>query len=165
MKLSDIDLGWVAGFIEGEGYFGWAGTTPNIQVAQVQYWPLEKMKELCGGNISFLKRKAIKGEIYYRWYIYGKGATELIKLIYPLLSPRRKEQAKKVYTRRYKQINKPKPHKTHCIHGHALTADNIIKTSRGDKVCKVCHRKQNNECSARNKIKEGDKRLWQLIMG
>jgi len=156
MKLKAIDLGWVVGFIEGEGSFGYAGYSPFVSAVQVQRQPIDRLKELCGGNVGMLKRKIIKGGVYYRWCIYGKKATELIKLIYPLLSPRRKEQAKVVYTKRYQQINKPKVHKTHCIHGHALTAGNVYKTSRG-KICKACHRKQNNECLKRKKENKENK--------
>lgn len=153
MELTDIDLGWVAGFIEGEGSFQWARVTPSVTVSQVQREPLEKLLKLCGGNIYHISRKtdAAKWSDYDRWYIYGDGAYELIRLIYPLLSPRRKEQAKVIYTKRYRQINKPKIQKTHCDHGHVLTADNILKSSRGDRACRICHKKQNNEYSARKR--------------
>ena len=141
MKLSAKDLGWVAGFIEGEGTFGWAGTTPTVSAAQVQYWPLERMKALCGGSIITLKRKEVVGQIYFRWYIYGVGATELIKLIYPLLSPRRQEQAKVVYTKRYQQVNAPKLIKTICKHGHLWIKKNIYTFKKdGRQICKICAR-------------------------
>ena len=140
MTFSDGELGWIAGFIEGEGSFQWAGHTPSVVAVQVQYWPVEKLKSLCGGNIVTLRRDEVKsnGGIHYRWYIYGDKAIELIKAIYPLLSPKRKEQAKAIYTKRVQQ-EQPKPERTHCKRGH-LWADNeyIPNGKKSKRICRAC---------------------------
>lgn len=143
MLLSDKDLGWVAGFIEGEGTFGWAGYSPMIQAMQLQREPVERLKSLCGGNVCALKRPdrySTPEGIYHRWHIYGDKAIGLLKAIYPLLSPRRKEQAKEVYTKWYRR-EQPKPERTHCKRGHEWTEENIYVYTNAEhkkRICKPC---------------------------
>ena len=39
--------------------------------------------------------------------------------------------------------------KTHCIHGHALEGDNLIRQPGGKRKCKECHRQRQQEHVAR----------------
>ncbi len=141
--MNSKDLGWIAGFIEGEGTFNWARVTPCVSVSQVQRWPLDKLQRLCGGNVYYIVRKTKnpKWNDYNKWYIYGDEATKLIKSIYPFLSPKRQEQAKAIYTKRYQQVNAPKLIKTICKHGHLWIKKNIYTFKKdGRQICKVCAR-------------------------
>lgn len=36
----------------------------------------------------------------------------------------------------------PRPPRTHCRHGHALTGDNLVPSSKGWLICRVCHNKR-----------------------
>lgn len=40
------------------------------------------------------------------------------------------------------QQPRPRRHKTHCVHGHALTLENIRIGSKGERGCQTCHREQ-----------------------
>lgn len=52
----------------------------------------------------------------------------------------------------------PKPYKTHCIHGHALTPDNVLVNMRGDgrarRECRICFRRRVNATNARRRARE-----------
>lgn len=57
MSISLVQLGWAAGFLEGEGSFT-NGGSPCVSAGQVQREPLERLSALFGGRIS---QRAPKG--------------------------------------------------------------------------------------------------------
>lgn len=84
--ISAIEIGWVAGFLEGEGSFtGWTG----VKAAQKQLEPLERLQALFGGSLSR------HGNDMHIWQLYGARARGLMMTLYSLMSPRRKEQIRK----------------------------------------------------------------------
>ena len=44
--------------------------------------------------------------------------------------------------------------KTHCIHGHRLTAENLLPDSRGKRECRACNLKRANEYYKRRVAKQ-----------
>ena len=97
MKISDLH--WIAGFIEGDGSFAMQGknrSTVNVQINQVQRWPLEKLIELVGGYIGNTTQIGgfANSQPYYRWAISGYKGAGLMMTIYSLMSPKRKAQIK-----------------------------------------------------------------------
>ncbi len=87
--ISMRELGWVAGFLEGEGCFPKSKST-GIVVQQVQREPLERLQRLFGGRVYELKRT--RGNDIHQWYLHGPTARGLMMTLYTLMSPRRKEQ-------------------------------------------------------------------------
>jgi hypothetical protein len=95
--ISTRDIDWVVGFLEGEGCFGLAKChgrriLPNIQVRQVQKWPLERLVNLFGGYLYLYKEKRSRASDIWYWHIRGPLGAGLMMMLYPGLSPRRKEQ-------------------------------------------------------------------------
>ena len=86
------ELYWIAGFLEGEGSFTRCGGTISVSAAQVQRQPLEKMQNLLGGNINQYFSKHYTLGYAYRWQNYGVKAEELMKILFPLMSPKRQGQ-------------------------------------------------------------------------
>jgi hypothetical protein len=96
--MTDIDLGWAAGFYEGEGYSrarkGGGGL--EVVVGQVSTEPLDKLQRLFGGSI----RKDTKRQTYnphaqpfYFWTIGGVAARKFLEAIYPhVIAPKRRVQ-------------------------------------------------------------------------
>ena len=41
--------------------------------------------------------------------------------------------------------------KTHCVHGHELSGENLLVSSGGRRVCRICHRKQKSAWKQKNK--------------
>lgn len=90
------DLEWAAGFIEGEGCFstncGRQGSE-QVDVAQVQQEPLERLQRLFGGRISVMRQATkTRAAPLWHWRISGPRARGVSYTLYTLLSTRRKHQ-------------------------------------------------------------------------
>ena len=88
--VSDIDLGYAAGFYEGEGSV--CSTNDSsccVNIAQKDSEPLVKLQELFGGNINLYNG-------YHYWRLYGDECKAFIVLIFNQLSARRRKQIEEV---------------------------------------------------------------------
>lgn len=91
--LSPCELHWVAGFLEGEGSFGFhpGDGTLWINAAQKEAEPLERVRAALGGQIYAPGKQPI-----HRWALYGQAEIErAMRSLYPLLSTRRQGQIDK----------------------------------------------------------------------
>jgi hypothetical protein len=93
--LCSRDIGWVAGFLEGEGYFSWNRTAISVQASQVQREPLDRLQQLIGGRINGPYATGNQSP-YYRWSLCGTRAAELCMTIFVLMSPKRKDKIRTV---------------------------------------------------------------------
>ena len=146
MELKHIH--WIAGFFEGEAYFGLTRTTPHLAVAQLNREPLDKLQILLGGKINTFARKEVKGNgggVYYRWYAYSAKAGGIMMMVYPLLSKRRQFQIRKVFAT---WMNDGKMSETDratffkC--GHRRDSEFTFNDSRGHLQCRICTRATKN---------------------
>lgn len=85
------DLHWAAGYCEGEGYFGWTGTTQRVTVDSVDPEPTERLLHLFGGAIYEIPPRKPTWSPKQNWAINGSRARGLMMTLYPLLSNRRRE--------------------------------------------------------------------------
>lgn len=125
--LSERDLGWTVGFLEGEGSFSLSGGTPakhpRVQATQVQLWPLEKLQALFGGWISPKKPQGFGWQPVNSWALtQGPQAVGLMMTLYPLMSPRRQEQIR------------------HCLSIWKATPPNFGEKHRGATVSDIVAR-------------------------
>lgn len=94
--MGDIikNIHWAAGFIEGEGSFcirkKKSGNYSQVSASQKQKEPLERLQKIFGGAIYTEKTTM------YRWQTNGSLARGIAMTLYSLMSPRRKEQIKKM---------------------------------------------------------------------
>jgi hypothetical protein len=99
------EIAWAAGIFEGEGHCRNVGngrqhsnsTTQKATVVQKDPWILYQISVYFGGKIS----KTNKGHkssplACYHWNVYGSRARGFLMTIYSFLSPRRKEQIRKL---------------------------------------------------------------------
>ena len=135
--ISSVDIGWIAGLLEGEGSFDYHARTPRVSCGQKQREPLERLQKLLGGKIHLLKTGMST------WAVYGAKAAGLSMTILPLLSPRRGGQVLKMLA-----TWKLAPHRgdhyrarTHCPAGHFYTPENT-SLWKGKRRCKTCHRER-----------------------
>lgn len=142
MSISTRDLYWTAGFLEGDGYFGFGKARHlQIQAVQVQCWPLDKLQLLYGGSISvhhYPDRPTWQS--IHRWTLPGTHAAALMMTLYPLMTAYRKGQIKKALDG-WKTKEIPHQYRTHCPQGHAYTPENTYrhKTMRHCKICRTEH--------------------------
>jgi hypothetical protein len=89
------ELHWAAGFMEGEGSFGFyrnaKGPRLMMSCAQVCQEPIERLKALFGGN-SRLQEMAAPRQAIWKWQVYGVRAAAGMMTLYSLMAPRRKGQ-------------------------------------------------------------------------
>lgn len=89
-----VEIGWAAGFLEGEGTFNVnhnalaRSASSKVSATQKQREPLERLQAFFGGSIA-----PFKG-VYWRWVVYGSRARGVMFTMFSLLSPRRREQVK-----------------------------------------------------------------------
>jgi hypothetical protein len=95
-RPSARDLGWIAGFLEGEGSFLRSNSGSEVVIAgQVQMEPLERLQRFLGGNIRVRKNgRTGPGGVgragdFGEWRISGSRARGVMMTLYPMMSPRR----------------------------------------------------------------------------
>jgi len=156
------ELYWIAGFLEGEGSFTRCGGTIAVNASQVQREPLDRLQKLLSGSINRYMRDEIKGFFYYRWQIYGIKAEELMKILFPIMSPKRQNQislALAWYASRPGR-NFRKSGRTTCRSGlHQWVPENIEEVY-GARYCRIC--KVKSEIRKRDKIKQS--RIGKLML-
>ncbi len=95
------EMYWVAGFLDGEGSFSLSGgkpaRTPRLQATQVELFPLEKLHRLFGGGTIRVQRpNPLSRHTCHTWVLTGPRAAAIMMTIYPLMSPRRQGQIRRV---------------------------------------------------------------------
>ena len=92
---SILDLSWAAGFLEGEGSFKTNGTkrpSQQVQAAQVQIEPLQRLQRFFGGKITFCRQARPEQQPIGKWGISGARARGVMLTLFSFMSPRRKGQ-------------------------------------------------------------------------
>ena len=152
--ISLNDLYWVAGFLEGEGSFCKNGGTICVSASQVQKEPIDRLKKLLGGGLNVFSAKNVKGSMYHRWQLYGKKAESLMKMLFPIMSPKRQNQISSAlawYASR-PGCNYVRVRKTHCYRGHLYSPENTYTNPKGKRECRECSNRAKMRYYHRNKI-------------
>lgn len=137
--LTDCDIAWAAGFLEGEGCFALSRTTCTVTAAQVQREPLERLQKMFGGSIYSCSARPGR-QPYFTWTLYGPNAAGLMMTLWTLMSPRRRGQIEKALA-----VWRDAPLtaaarvalKNECKRGHNL-AEHAFKNNLGHRVCRLC---------------------------
>lgn len=106
-SIHPLDLGWAAGFLEGEGHFrAWRSPRAAIadperryvymqaQATQKDREPLERLQAILGGKV-YGPYANNRGATYHLWTVTGSAAVDVVALVEPHLSTRRREQIAK----------------------------------------------------------------------
>jgi hypothetical protein len=89
-----IQLAWIAGFLEGEGYFGFNNGSVRIVAGQVQRIPLDWCHRMFGGSIRPIpaSRWNPNAKDGWQWTLAGTQAAGLMMTLYPWMSPKRQRE-------------------------------------------------------------------------
>jgi hypothetical protein len=98
--MTDLEFGWVVGFLEGDGCFyarkrsdRTSVVSVNFSAVQVQRWPLERLEALLGGHIRGpYPGRGYNRRLVYSWALVGTKAVALGRLLLPHLSPEKRER-------------------------------------------------------------------------
>lgn len=141
-KITGVDIGWIAGFLEGEGHFSVSHGSCRVRANQVQREPLERLLGLIGGTLRHYPAPTPTRQPYHVWWCGSRLAVSLMMTIYSLMSPRRKKRIAECL-----EIWRRGPGRgwhrelTHCKYGHPFSArywmkDGISRRSR--QICMHC---------------------------
>jgi hypothetical protein len=143
------EIGWVAGFLEGEGTFRYNVSSPLVSAAQAQLEPLERLQKILGGRVHSLKPGKPHHKPQWLWVIGGTNAAGIMMTMFMMMSPRRRQQivaALAPWRRRGTIAWRGKM--THCKRGHPFTLENIYRPFGGKTVwrgCRICRRDSHRE--------------------
>lgn len=151
--LTQRDLGWIAGFLEGEGSFVLrhnrhryrSSGSVVVSAGQIQRQPLHRLVALLGGKIYVRAARARNPHIIYHWQLHGAQARGLMMTLYALMSVKRQLQIRTALDGWRAGISTGQPNhlKTHCPRGHPYDAANTILSplpsqSKVRRVCREC---------------------------
>jgi hypothetical protein len=116
--LNNIEIAWLAGILEGEGYFGFNGSSkslnPSIQVSMVDRDIIERIADLFAAvkgkkcNIMEIDRFTkinSNWQTQYKVEISGKPARKIMLLVVKLMGFRRRQKIWQILNG-YKTIQK-----------------------------------------------------------
>ena len=91
--MKQLDIIWVAGYLEGEGCFSY-GCSPTIRVGSTDCDVIEKLSRILGSKINgpygpYGKNNKPQYKPFYLTWLNGFRATEWMKLIRPFMGERR----------------------------------------------------------------------------
>ena len=134
-KVSTVTLAWIAGFLEGEGSFSGSDSGGQITVSavQVQREPLERLQIALGGALKPYTNN--HGRLYYRWTMNGSHAVGVAFTLYTFMSPRRREQIRKMLAVWRRRPGKNNRLTTQCPRGHVYTPDTTYLNGRRRHCC------------------------------
>lgn len=134
-----LDIGWIAGFIEGEGTFGCRGKTVFVSVSQVQKEPIDRLHAMLGGKVYRIEQMdGSRRMAFYKWFVHNEQARGLIMTLFALMSPRRKAQMKAALAP-WLRTGRLGKYKTECRRGHPLAGPNLgINPTSGGRYCRAC---------------------------
>lgn len=93
LNLSPLDLGWLAGLLEGEGSFTWrSGRTPKVGITMTDLDVLERVQHLLGGHIWEATPKEAHHKKAWIWYVHGSPAVAVMHLVAPHMGTRRSQR-------------------------------------------------------------------------
>jgi len=148
IMTSLLDIGYAAGFYEGEGTFFKvsSGKSCIVSITQKDPEPLVKMQKLFGGEI-----RVSNG--YNYWRLHGVKARGFILTIFSLLSRRRKEQIL-----RYREFF---TEQDACPNGHVYKEGSYKIVTASGRTYKQCI-----ACQVLNRTRRGVNRkveYWELL--
>lgn len=154
--LAPVDAAWVAGFLEGEGHFGWWGTTsaenwnlrgyPLVAASQNNRDPLDRLASLFGFGKVRLQGQTRAGNDHFEWRVINAEAVEVMAAIFLHMSPKRQGQIKEIVARyaerEAEKLTEALRRDQECPSGHLRAEHGVLRTVRGKPqwYCKRCNR-------------------------
>ena len=94
-NMLDTELYWLAGLLEGEGYFGTRSDRIMVRMQTTDEWTAQRAAHLMETNVTGPYRKLGHKPVHSVSVSGTKETVKLIEKLLPLMSPRRQEAMKK----------------------------------------------------------------------
>lgn len=96
-RLTDAQIGWGAGFFDGEGCIrlrsGGRTILLSVVVAQVDRRPLDEMARLFGGKVYGPYQSKGRRAPHFQWQRHSSGAAEFLTIVQPHLRTKGEQAA------------------------------------------------------------------------
>ena len=136
-----IDIGWAAGFLEGEGWFGGAKYgTLKMGAAQKIREPLDKLQAMFGGVITIRRTRGFSDAPIFWWSLRVRETAAAMMTLYTLMSDKRKREIAEALTRWKNGRHLKAANYGKCIRGHDLTGANAYFLNEKLRRCRECSR-------------------------
>lgn len=86
----EIELGYFAGFLDGEGCF-WLDGCPRIAVSNTYPAILTRLQRRFGGTVRKMSNSNPRARPCFQWYISGAGALYICRTLAPYLVEKRRQ--------------------------------------------------------------------------
>jgi hypothetical protein len=144
-KLTEAEIAWLAGLLEGEGCFGVKGPNPSnahrypyVVVRMTDRDVVERVATLMGGNVvtrSHTPSMRSRGEQpIYRYWLVGSRALHVMRLLRPWMGERRTAKVDALLAE-FPTLGQPQ---THCKRGHRL----VLRPNGSRRYCRICNTQQ-----------------------
>lgn len=165
--ISTLDIAWLAGIVEGEGWIGVVrhhnrkNKYPIVAVQMTDKDVIEKVSRLF--KTSVRSSTIPSGKVAYSFRVEGHRAAELIMTLYCLLGIRRREQGKRaLLVWKSNKVSTP----TYCRNGHLKTKNNIytyLGKSTTLLMCQDCRTEANRRSNNKRRISRREERACLLL--
>lgn len=146
------NLDWLAGLFEGEGWVSvdrGAGRRVNLGIAMTDLDVLQAAQRTAGVGRIYGPYGTGRVKPIWQWRVHrSEEVAGLAMTLYPMLAARRREQIRNMLTS-WRLQPTPSRLKTHCIHGHPLSGENLCSWDKRARRCRAC----NNERTKRDKLR------------
>ena len=109
-----FDLAWLAGLLEGEGYFGTVSNHvggrryryARVGVAMTDRDVIERVARLWQASVSVVKPSGVSKKMAYRTHLFGQRAVKMMQMLKPLMGTRRQQRIAEVL---HEESQRPDP--------------------------------------------------------
>lgn len=140
--ISELQLAWAAGLIEGEGYLQLTPQNRDVGIAvtSIDLDVLQKLQAILGGSVCGpYDHGNPKWKPFWRWQIGARPTVRsVLNLILPYLCSRRK--AKAVELLAWIEENPRAQDRSHCKNGHDYANGNLYIAPSGTRNCRICRK-------------------------
>lgn len=170
MISKDMEIGWIAGFLDGDGCFGWYGEKRNSTRRQRKQWvgypsviasqnflePLERISKTFPGTVRYITTHK-NGNKQYEYRVNNKIAIDIMVAVYPIISSRRQEKIQEIIANYASREAERLEDSIFCPKGHSRDEHGFIVKSganKGNRRCKLCDKEWTKIHKDRQIIKE-----------
>lgn len=152
---SDVQIAWVAGLIEGEGWFGTrGGGRPTVEVASTDRDVIDRLRAWTGVGTIDGPYVRPNRKPYFKWRVTAReDAAALLLELCPYLCERRLRRAREVLAI-WETLAPKLGTAPACKYGHLLSGGNLYIW--GDRRrCRECQNRRQREYGARQRANVG----------
>lgn len=142
---SKEEIAWAAGLFEGEGCITRKtnSKTMVLKLLMTDRDVVERLLSIAGAGSFYVVQRPPPLLQAYQWQCAEADKVEELLLLWmPWLGSRRRARAEEALRVLATNMRSTKVW-THCKRGHPLSHPNLIKSSRGERICRICHNLRN----------------------